>query len=188
MPRRLGLLIAVLVLAGCGSTQVGAERPEPVTSPATFRSDASSVCAGLQRRVAALPLPERPTDPRLLHGLADAWAETVRELRRLDPPAQERAQFRRMLVHFDRAIRGARALPTAEDELGLAAVVGFLDQGAKGSRIAESLGLPDCSALPAAQTERELAELRKEFGRLLPLQEPAHARRVGPRVKAPSSP
>lgn len=188
MPRRLGLLIAVLVLAGCGSTQVAAERPEPERSPVTFRSDARSVCAALQRRVAALALPERPDDPRLLHGLADEWAETVRELRRLDPPAQERPKFRRMLEHFDRAIRGARALPTAEDELALAAVVGFLDQGARGSRIAESLGLPDCSALPAAQTERELAELRKRFGSLLPLQQPAQARRVGPRVKAPSSP
>src|SRR4029453_612468 len=53
MPRRLGLVIAVLLLAGCGSTQVTAEPPEPQTSPTTFRSDARPVCRAPHRRVAA---------------------------------------------------------------------------------------------------------------------------------------
>jgi hypothetical protein len=188
MPRRIGLLVVPLLLAGCGSTQVAAEPPGRVASPATFRSDARSICGELQDRVARLEVPARPDDPRLLHGIADAWAETVRELRRLDPPANERARFHRMLTHFDRAIHAARALPTTDDGLALAAVVGLLDQSAKGARIAESLRVTDCSAMPAAAMEQELAALRKQFPRLRPLDQAAQTRRVGPRVEAPAGP
>jgi hypothetical protein len=121
-------------------------------------------------------------------GLANAWGEAVRELRRLDPPARERAKYRRMLTYFGRAIRAARAVPAARDEMALAAVVGLLDQGGKGARIAESLGLADCSAMPAGPTEQELAVLRKQFAKLVPLDQAAHAPRVGPRVEAPARP
>jgi hypothetical protein len=188
MPRRIGLLVVPLFLAGCGSTQVAAEPPDHVSSPATFRSDARSICDELQDRVVRLEVPERPDDPRLLHGIADAWAGTVRELRQLDPPATERVRFRRMLVHFDRAIQAARTLPTADDELAVTAVVGLLDQSEKGARIAESLDVAGCSAMPAAAMEQELAALRKQFPRLRPLDQAAHARRVGPRVEAPARP
>jgi hypothetical protein len=188
MPRRIGLLVVPLLLAGCGSTQVAAEPTERVASPATFRSDARSICGELQDRVARLAVPARSDDPRLLHGIADAWAGAVGELRQLEPPATERRSFRLMLVHFDRAIHAARALPTTDDELAVAAVVGLLDQSAKGARIAESLGLADCSAMPAAAMEHELAALRKQFPRLRPLDQPAHTRRVGPRVEATAGP
>ena len=187
MPRRVGLLFAVLLLTGCGSTQVQADRPERVASPGAFRLAAKPVCEKLQRRIARLALPERPDDPRLLLGLADAWADTVRELRRLGPPPRERVRFRRMLTYFERAIRAARAVPTAEDELALAAVVGLLDQGSKGGTIAESLGLADCSAMPAGPTEQELAVLRKQFAKQV-LDQAADAPRVGPRAKAPARP
>ena len=192
MPLRIGLLLAVLLLTGCGSTQVAADQPERVAPPGTLRSTAKPVCEKLQRRIARLKVPDRADDPHLLLGLADAWAETVRDLRRLDPPARERAKFRRMLTHFERAIRAARAVPTAEDEMALAAVVGLLDQGGKGATIAQSLGLAACSAFPPGPTKQELAELRrlfaKQFAQLPPLDQAADARRVGPRVKAPARP
>lgn len=188
MPLRLGLLSAALLLAGCASTQVAAEAPERAASPATFRAAARPVCEQLQRRIARLKVPDRPDDPRLLLGLADAWADTVRDLRRLEPPPRQRANFRRMLTHFERAIRAARAVPTAEGELALAAVVGLLDHGGKGGTIAESLGLADCSAFPPGPTKQELAELRKQFAQLAPLDQAADAPRVGPRVKAAARP
>jgi hypothetical protein len=188
MPRRLGFLLAVVWLAGCGSTQVASDPPERAAPPTTFRSAVKPVCEKLQRRISRLAVPKRADDPRLLLGLADAWADAVRELRRLDPPASQRAKYRRMLRYFGRAIRAARAVPTARDEMALAAVVGLLDQGGKGARIAESLGLADCSAMPPGPTEQELAVVRKQFAKSLPLDQAAHAPRVGPRVEAPARP
>jgi hypothetical protein len=192
MPIRLGLLAAALLLAGCGSTHVAADPPERVASPRTLRAAAKPVCEQLQRRIARLKVPDRADDPRLLLGLADAWAETVRDLRRLHPPARERARFRRMLMHFERTIRAARAVPTAEDELALAAVVGLLDQGGKGATIAQSLGLGDCSVFPPEPTKQELAEVRRQFAeqvaKVPPLDQAADLPRIGPRVKTPARP
>jgi hypothetical protein len=199
MPRRLGSVFAlILLLAGCGSAEVAAEKPtkatpaahEPKKSPTTtFRADARAACAGLHGRLVRL---ERgnPTPDRVMVEVAAAWETTLQKLRRLDPPAHDRRPFRQMLVYFGRAVRALKMLPSAEGENALVPIAGMLDQGGKGATIAKSLGLLSCSAVPPAPTEQELERWRKhmeraarqELGKVL--DQAANARRVRPRIKA----
>lgn len=199
MPRRLGFLfVLTLLLAGCGSAEVAAEKPaettpaarEPKKTPSTFRADAKAACAGLHRRLVRLEK-GKPSPDRVLAEVAAAWDATLQKLRRLDPPARDRRRFRQMLAYFGRAVRAAKAVPGAEDETAFVAIVGMIDQGGKGATIAQSLGLLSCSAVPPAPTKQELARQRKrlqraarqDFARLL--DQAARTRRVRPRVEAP---
>jgi hypothetical protein len=95
-----------------------------------------------------------------------------------------------MLVYFGRAVRAAKAVPSAAGEMVLAPIAAMLDQGGKGATIAKSLGLLSCSTVPPAPTKQELARWRKHMERAARqelrkvLDQAAHAPRVRPRVKA----
>ena len=200
MPRRLGFLFVLIVLlAGCGSAEVAAEEPagtraaalEPKDIRKTFRAEARAACAGLHRRLVRLEN-GKPSPNRVLVEVADAWDATLRKLRRLDPPPQDRRRFRQMLVYFGRAVRAVRAVPSAEGEMVLAPIAAMLAQGGKGATIAQSLGLLSCSAAPPAPTKQELERwrkhieraARKQFAQLPRLDQAAHPRRVRPRIEA----
>jgi hypothetical protein len=173
VPRRLGFLLFVFVLlSGCGSAQVAAEKqadpeaaaPDPNTNRNTFRADARAACAGLRRRLVRLEKGKASPDHVLVE-VADAWDATLGKLRRLDPPPRDRRRFRQMLVYFSRAVRAIRVVPTAEGEMVLAPIAVMLDQGGKGATIAQSLGLLTCSAAPPAPTKQELGRWRKHVER-----------------------
>ena len=195
MPRRLGfVLVLILLLAGCGSAEVAAEKPtpatrEPKTSPPTFRAEARAACSGLHRRLVRLEK-GNPSPDRVMVEVAGVWDATLQKLRRLDPPATDRRRFRQMLTYFARAVRALKMLPSTEGEMVLAPIAAMLDQGGKGATIAKSLGLLSCSAVPPAPTKQERERWRKhmeraarqELGKLL--DQAAHARRVRPRIKA----
>jgi hypothetical protein len=200
VPRRLGFLFVVIVLlAGCGSAEVAAEKHantkaaalEPKKNRNTFRAEAKAACAGLHRRLVRLEKGKASPDHVLVE-VADAWDASLRKLRRLDPPLRDRRRFRQMLVYFGRAVRAIRAVPTAEGEMVLAPIAAMLDQGGKGATIAQSLGLLTCSAAPPAPTKHELERwrkhmeraARKQFAQLPRLDQPAHPGRVRPRVEA----
>jgi hypothetical protein len=167
MPRRR-VLIFVLVaflLAGCGSTEVPSRdakaiEVEPRDAPrAAFVAEARRICTGLQRRLGARPKPAKGQESRFWLQLADAWAATIRELRTVDPPSEDRRRFERMLGHFDGAVRAARAVPRA-GEMALVPIAGFFDQGGKGAAIAKSYGLLSCSLAPPAPTKRDVEQFR----------------------------
>jgi hypothetical protein len=198
MPRRPGsLFVLVLLLAGCGSAEVAAEKPtkpapatlEPRKSPPTFRADARGACAGLHRRLVRLEKGDLAPD-RVVVEVAGVWDATLQKLRRLDPPATDRRRFRQMLAYFARAVRALKMLSSTEGEMVLAPLAATLDQGGKGATIAKSLGLLSCSAVPPAPTKQERERWRKhmeraarqELGKLL--DQAADPRRVRPRIKA----
>lgn len=190
MPSRRGLLLVVLVAAGCGSTTLAQERP--VQNRPTFRTEARKACAGLERRLSRVA---KSNGDRVWVELADAWTPTLDKLRELDAPPELRPRFQRMLAHFDNAVRAARAIPGAEDELVLAPIAALMEQGGKGATIARSLGLLRCSAVPpeptAAERERANDYLLREARRAFEpkpgfrrLDQAAHPGRMRPRIEA----
>jgi hypothetical protein len=196
MPSRRGLLLlVVLVAAGCGSTPVAQERPAVANkNGSAFDVEAKRACTGLQRGLSRVQRTIPAESPRVWSELADTWETTVERLRDLDPPPEKRPRFKKMLGYFDNAIRAARLVPRAEDELVLAPIVAVMQQGGKGATIAQSLGLLSCSAVLPEPTagerarwkEHVLRETRREFerGRRLPrLDQPAHPAGVRPRVE-----
>jgi hypothetical protein len=203
MPRRLGLLfVLILLLAGCGSAEVTAEKSR-TTRPAalarkqdrtSFRDEAKATCAGLHRKL--VHLQKRPGADRVLVEVADAWEATLAKLRRLDPPQRDRRRFRQMLVYFGRAVRAAKAVGSTEGEMVLAPIAAMLDQGGRGATIAQSLGLLSCSAVPPAPTRQELERwrkqmeqaARKQFAQLPGPGQPTHPLRVRPRVEPSTRP
>jgi hypothetical protein len=203
MPRRLGFaLVLILLLAGCGSAEVAAEKPtttttpaalEPRKTPSTFRADARAACAGLHRRLVRLEK-GNPSPDRVMVEVAGVWDATLQKLRRLDPPATERRRFTQMLTYFARAVRALKMLPSTEGEMVLAPIAAMLDQGGKGATIAKSLGLLSCSAVPPAPTKQERERWRKHMERAARqelgkrLDQAAHARRVRPRIEAAPGP
>lgn len=199
MPRRLGfVLVLILLLAGCGSAEVAAEKTtttpaalERRKTPSTFRADARAACAGLHRRLVRLEKGS-PAPDRVMVEVAGAWDATLQKLRRLDPPATDRRRFRQMLMYFARAVRALKMLPSTEGEMVLAPIAAMLDQGGKGATIAKSFGLLSCSAVPPAPTKQERERWRKHMERAARqehgerLDQAARARRVRPRIKAAS--
>jgi hypothetical protein len=199
MPSRRGVLLVVLVVAGCGSTSVAHEAREQPKAESTFQAEAKAACADFPRRLNRIRRTTAAESDLIWLRLADEWGVTLQKLRRLDPPPAKERRFRTMLAYFDRAVRAARAVPKAEGEEVLAPIVGVLDQGGKGATIARSLGLLRCSAVPPEPTAAERArgerylerQVRRQFERMkdLPrLDQPTHPAGVGPGIKAPPGP
>jgi hypothetical protein len=185
--RRVPLLALVAVLAGCGDSiasdneaadsredaPVRAKTTSAAAARADLVADAEQICARMEGRLAGRATPSAPPTPNQMLAIVDAWAVTVDELRELDPPAAEAARFGRMLKHFDQAIRAARALPDAEEELALVPIAAMSDEGMKGGAIAHAYALDECSLFPPAPTQAEferyiLEQARKEGGLLAP--------------------
>jgi hypothetical protein len=175
--RRTGLLL-VAFLAGCGgsvtSDNEAASNPDPAAATrAELVADAKKICARMEARVAGLVTPSTPPTPNQMLTIIDAWAVTIDELHGLDPPPAEATRFRRMLTHFDKAIRAARALPDADGEMALVPIAAMSDEGMKGGAIAHAYALDECSLFPPAPTQAEfeqyiLEQARKEGGLLAP--------------------
>jgi hypothetical protein len=176
--RRTGLLLLVLFLTGCGgsvaSDNDATSNPDPAAATrADLVADAKKICARMEGRVAGLVTPSTPPTPNQLLAIVDAWAVTIDELHELDPPAAEATRFRRMLTHFDKAIRAARALSDAEGEMALVPIAVMSDEGMKGGAIAHAYALDECSLFAPAPTQAEferyiLEQAKKEGGLLAP--------------------
>ena len=187
MPSRHGLFLLVLLVAGCGSSPVATEGQ----ALQSFKAEAKRACASLPHRLSRIQQTTPAKSDRIWLEFADAWEATLRRLRELEPPARQRDRFLQMLAHFDNAVRAARAVPSADGELVLAPIAGVIDQGGKGATIAHSLGLLECSAVPPEPTEEQMEQARerieqafREQLRKVPrLYQPAHPRRVRPRIE-----
>lgn len=172
---RLSLLaLLVAAVAGCGDSVASDSDSRPtVDTRADLVTDARSICARMEDRVAGLTTPSKEPTPSQLLEIIDAWAVTIDELHDLDPPAAEATRFGRMLTHFDKAINAARALPDVESELALVPLAAMAHEGIKGGAIAHAYGLDECSLFPPAPTQAEferyiLEQAKKEGGLLAP--------------------
>ncbi len=181
-------LLVVLALAaivtGCGGapadTDQATPRPAAQAPPAkaivdTGRADlvaaATRICARMEDRYADLAKTTTPPTAKQMAAIVNAWAVTVDELHDLAPPPAEARRFKRMLRHFDDAIRAARALPEAEGEMALVPIAAMADSGMKGGTIAHSYGLDECSLFPPApkpgELERYVEEQMRKSGGIL---------------------
>jgi hypothetical protein len=179
--RRTRLLVAALflpVLVSCGGASDEQATPQErqhakrVTAPGTradLIADAKKICARMDARIGRLGLAVSQATPQQMSEIMDAWRVTVDELRVLKPPPTEARRFGRMLTHFEAAIRAARALPHATDEMALVPIAEMADDGMKGGKIAHAYGLDECSLFAPGPTRAEfeqyiLEQARKEGG------------------------
>jgi hypothetical protein len=171
--RALPLILPLVLLpAACGGSEsVERTGSPPASGPMQQTSDAPPPRAPTRREFVTkaraicteawetVPAGLRDASPQeQLEAGMDTWSDVVGRLRRLEPPAGEKARVGRMLRHFENAIRAARGFSRAEDEGALALFAGLIDQGQKGATIARSYGLDHCSLVPPMPSEKELAE------------------------------
>src|SRR6266540_3105463 len=111
-------LLVVLALAaivtGCGGAPADTDQAPPAkaivdTGRADLVAAATRICARMEDRYADLAKTTTPPTAKQMAAIVNAWAVTVDELHDLAPPPAEARRFKRMLRHFDDAIRNVSA-------------------------------------------------------------------------------
>jgi hypothetical protein len=173
------VLVCLLAVAACGGEEAAAPtRPAETTStsvrastvaaPSDFVDDATAICTDLEQSGTGFSRSDKPSDEEVL-ALIRGWRADFDRLAALDPPADVRPHFERMLLNYRRLADSMQALVEVEDETALAAVAGIALFGQRGSHAARTAGLDRCAlAAPIEQPPPDAQPMYEAARELVP--------------------
>ena len=139
--RRLALLAAALLVAGCGGDE-GGDR-------ATYERDGEAICADYEAAIDRLEPPQKLTEigPYIARALP-VLERAADRIARLDPPGELRGEYEAFRDASRATVERARALRDAASQADAAEVQRLLDEAseATGKRVelARAAGLAAC--------------------------------------------
>ena len=139
-------LVIVLGFAGCGG---GDEESE-----ASFVERADVVCSEAEQEISRVPQPQDPTDPLQLANFLERAVPVAKEqnaeLKKLERPAEQKAQIDELLAALDAEVDAAERMLAAAKSEDRQAIQQLLTESglasAQAKRAAEGLDMAVCGA------------------------------------------
>jgi hypothetical protein len=139
-------LLVVLGLPGCGDD--GGESKE------SFVDQADVVCSEAEQEISQFPPPQDPTDPLQLAGFLERAVPVAQkqneELKKLERPAEQRAQINELIAALDAEVNAAERMLAAAKREDRQAIQQLLTESGLASseakRLAGDLELAVCGA------------------------------------------
>ena len=138
-------LLVVLGFPGC---------EEDGGSKASFVDQADVVCSEAEQEISQLPPPQDPTDPLQLAGFLERAVPVAQkqneELKKLERPAEQRAQINELIAALDAEVNAAERMLAAAKREDRQAIQQLLRESgvasAEARRLADEMELAVCGA------------------------------------------